>query len=116
MMAILTWDKPAKVMSQAEYERILADGAPPGVYTPNMSPADMGKWKAKFVGGKSGDPRVEIRKSTTMGVQLLIVVRPKTVRMSMNGTAELTADEMDDMYLALNEAQRFLMNRAEAQD
>lgn len=39
-MAILSFQKPKKVMSDKQYASITADGAPPGVYTPNMSEED----------------------------------------------------------------------------
>ena len=36
-MGILMWDKPNKKLSRKEWEAKSADGAPPGVYSPNMS-------------------------------------------------------------------------------
>lgn len=115
---ILSWDKPEKVMSTEEWQRISADSAPPGVYTPNMSTVDMAKWKAKYVSGKN--PRVEIRK-TVIGpfrptkmpspwetlrnvAQLLVVVDAATVRMSANGTADFEGWEFDQLHEAVAEA------------
>jgi hypothetical protein len=88
-MRVLNWATPPKVMSRRDYESISADGAPPGVYTPNMSDADAATWRAKLIGGK--DPRVEIR--VLRGSQMLIVVRPDRVRISMNGPTELDMDD-----------------------
>lgn len=39
-----------------------ADGAPPGVYVPNMSDEDKEKWLAKVAYGKTDYPQAEIRK------------------------------------------------------
>ena len=66
---VLDFGKIKKAMPHSEWEKISADGAPPGVYCPNMSVEDMHKWKAKLVGGT--DPRVEIRK-TISGARLLL--------------------------------------------
>jgi hypothetical protein len=62
-MTILRWDKPAKVLTTAQWQGITADSAPPGVYTPNMSRSDEYTWRAKLIGGKF--PRVEVRTSLT---------------------------------------------------
>jgi hypothetical protein len=99
--AVLRWDRPEKVMTTEQWQAISADSAPPGVWTPNMSKADMTTWKARKIGGR--DPRVEIRK-TACGTQVLIVVRPDSTSMSMNGTAVFTRQEQDELPLALAEA------------
>lgn len=107
---ILRWDRPAQVMPREEHEKLYGgDDAPPGAYQPNMSEPDMRSWKAKLCGQRSGDLRVEIRKSAGAGtgyglVQVLIVVTEEHVRMSMNGTATLTADEFRDLQHAVAEA------------
>jgi hypothetical protein len=101
-MGVLTWARPAKVMTDEEWRAISADSAPPGVYVPNMSDADQAAWKAKAIRGK--DPRVEIRK-TARGTQVLIIVRPgPQVRMSMNGPAEFTPDEWHELGQVVAEA------------
>lgn len=69
---ILKWDKPERVMSKEEHQSISADGAPPGVYIPNMSQEDMQTFKAKLVGVRKGPKQVEIR--VTRGSQILIIV------------------------------------------
>lgn len=99
-MSVLNWAKPRPVMSRGEYESISADGAPPGVYTPNMSGADAATWRAKKIGGS--DPRVEIR--VLRGSQVLIVVRPHAVRISMNGPTELDDEGWEELFLAVAEA------------
>jgi hypothetical protein len=63
-MSVLTWEKPKKLKSSEEHAAdYSADGAPPGVYVPNMSAEDQAKWKAKVVGANTGYPQVEIRKN-----------------------------------------------------
>lgn len=123
---ILSWDKPEKVMTHEEWASISADGAPPGVYFPNMSEADMDKWKAKLIKGEFS--RVEIRKSAH-GTQMLIIVsmtgtpiekqwaRGNTklpalhdvnVKMSMNGPSMFTFEEINQLPLAVQEARKVL--------
>lgn len=65
-MTILSWDKPAQVVSKEEWASNQADSAPPGTYVPNMSKDDIRRWKAKRVGFKAGHPQIEIRKNTTV--------------------------------------------------
>jgi hypothetical protein len=88
-------------MTTEQWQAISADSAPPGVYVPNMSEADRDAWKAKLIGGR--DPRVEIRKAAG-GTQVLIVVRPGGVRMSMNGPASFTREEWGQLAAAVAEA------------
>lgn len=64
---ILSWDKPGKVMSEQDRRDTFAsDSGVPGTFVPNMSNADVARWKAKLVGHKSGHPQVEIRKDSTV--------------------------------------------------
>jgi hypothetical protein len=101
-MSILYWQTPAKAMPREEWEQISADGAPPGVYVPNMSKADRERWKAKRIGGT--DRRVEVRK-TLGGTQMLMVVRPDgSVKLSMNQGALFSASDLIDMWEAVAEA------------
>jgi hypothetical protein len=105
------WDKPKKKMSKEEWELISADGAPPGVYTPNMSDDDRKRWKAKKIGGKN--PRVEIRK-TCVGTNykgshafsqlLLIVLKDGRVQMSANGTSVMEAAELVEAVIEASDA------------
>jgi hypothetical protein len=102
---ILRWDKPKKKMSRQQWESISADSAPPGVYTPNMSDEDAATWRAKKFGGLNS--RVEIR--VLKGSQVLIIVRPDgSVRISMNGPAELSETDWADFKSAVQEAQAVL--------
>lgn len=121
-MGILSWDKPTQVMSKEKWASISADGAPPGVYVPNMSRADQEKWKAKIIGGQY--PRVEIRK--TASSQMVIVVsltgdpmyhnkwakkdygQETNIKVSMNGPAEMTFEEFDEFHQAILEAKSAL--------
>lgn len=114
---VLSWDKPQRKMSKEDWKAISADGAPPGVYTPNMSEADKAKWKAVKKGQNSGDLRVEIRKTVSGDTpekqhcyaQVLLVVRKDSVALSCNGTAVFTADEADEMAKAIAEARLALL-------
>lgn len=125
MMGILDWDKPKKAMSTEEWQSISADGAPPGVYVPNMSDDDMKKWKAKLIGGKN--PRVEIRKTVagsprpapkrmqswtatiTNYAQVLIIVDADSVRISANGTMDFQITEFIELDAAVKEARLVLL-------
>tara|TARA_Y100001935_G_C17129870_1_gene420046 strand:- start:363 stop:725 length:363 start_codon:yes stop_codon:yes gene_type:complete len=110
-MNVINWNKPKRARPKAEHDQLSFDGGPPGGYIPNMSREDTLKWRGKLIGGK--DPRVEIRKSCNVGgTQILIVVRhsgkperDKTdLRLSMNGTSELSFEEFTQMQHAINEA------------
>lgn len=103
-MRVLNWTTPPKAMSRRQYEAISADGAPPGVYRPNMSDADVATWRAKMIGG--ADRRVEIR--VLKGSQVLIVVRPDRVRISMNGPTELDETGWEEFVQAVAEAREVL--------
>lgn len=130
---VLTWDKPPQALETEDWKRISADGAPPGVYHPNMSPEDMLLWKAKIVGTRQGDPRVEIRKTVigsepygsgrperrwTACAQMLMIVWPPSsdgrsrVRISLNGTADFSPREHAELERAVHEAQNALIGLA----
>ncbi len=119
MPTILSWDKPAREMPIAKWQAISADGAPPGVYTPNMSVKDAAKWRAKLIRG--ADPRVEIRKTAAWAnglrdqwvgynAQLCLVVRKTATKdgpqvlLSMNSKTALTLAEANEMHAAIAEA------------
>ncbi|MFA5937554.1 MAG: hypothetical protein WC822_06790 [Candidatus Paceibacterota bacterium] len=106
-MGILSWEKPKQVVSREEYESIVADSAPPGVYTPNMSKEDMMKWRAKKIGGDF--PRVEIR--TSMWSQIVLIVARDgdkhasyNIRLSMNGPIIASWDKWAEFTQAIEEA------------
>jgi hypothetical protein len=116
-MGILSWGQPTRVKSIEAWKSLSADGAPPGVYSPNMSAADMKKWKAKLIGPRGGDPRVEIRK--TSGAQILIIVRldnklNSNVTMSMNGPAWFSFKSLDELPMAVEEAREALVEQEKA--
>jgi hypothetical protein len=101
-VSLLYWQTPKRAMPREEWEQISADGAPPGVYVPNMSQADRERWKAKRIGG--ADRRVEVRK-TLAGTQMLMVVRPDgSMRLSMNQGAQFTGRDFRDLITAYDEA------------
>jgi len=118
-MGVLIWDKPKRAMKVEEWKSLSADGAPPGVYTPNMSREDMLKWKGKLVKGE--DPRVEIRKTfyfsngkqypehVGYGSQVVVTVRLQSddnpnVLISTNGKIAMSFDDYKDLNMAIGEA------------
>lgn len=117
-MGVLVWDKPERAISIEKWKGISADGAPPGVYMPNMSEAAMKLWKAKLIATKTDDPRVEIRK--TAAAQILIIVRQgesldkwgrksrSNVTISMNGQARFSIEEFAELDQAVEEAWEIL--------
>lgn len=122
-MGVLYWEKPERIMSVEDWKQISADGAPPGVYTPNMSEEDKLKWKATLVGKTTENPRVEIRKtfrwhngkkypdSENHYAQTLIVVHKNEkpfVLMSSNGKIAASIQEIEYMHTAIKEAKEVL--------
>ena len=119
-MGILKWDEPQKVMSTDEWKAISADGAPPGVYVPNMSKADELAWKAKLVGVTTEYPRVEIRKSSYALVLIIVSLgqgfkqkyksmpEGTNVQISMNASAAFDWQEWAEFDQAVQEAREAL--------
>lgn len=112
-MGILNFDKPKKVSPTKEHnDYFQSDSGVAGTYVPNMSEADLLKWKAKKIGGT--DPRVEIRKTVKghepgakypMSAQVLMVVRPnRSVVMSANGRMVFGPAVFDEFQQAVAEA------------
>jgi len=126
----IMWEKPQKIMTTEQWLSISADGAPPGVYTSNMSKKDMLRWKGTLKGKTTDKPYIEIRKTfqKTNGKhypdmeniysQLLIVVSFKNYKgmkdanviMSMNGKTGMSFKELEEMRHAIFEAQIVLKN------
>ena len=129
-MNILYWthflNKPKKKQSTEDWKKLSADGAPPGVYTPNMSVEDAAKWKAKLVGTRKDKPQIEIRK-TIEGTQLVLIVskkggfsygnkfarsgneaHPANIHLSANGPIRFTWDQLAEFNQAVEEARDFL--------
>lgn len=125
---ILSFAKPKKVMSSEDYASISADSAPPGVYSGNMSTEDRHKWKAKLVGQKSKNYRIEIRSEAPLANVVIVVCgavpnpkkdkwgrlewEPHVVKISSNGAMlfrqTACSDVLSDMIMAINEARRIL--------
>jgi hypothetical protein len=119
---IITFDKPKKIRNTEVHNRMhTSDSGIAGTYVPNMSEADMNKWRAKHI--KGDDERIEIRK-TINGVQVLIVVfkkprhvkwnynnqdewrkRHENIKISMNGTLDMTDEEYKELRAAIEDAQ-----------
>ena len=136
-MRILVWEEIEKAMPIEEWKEISADGAPPGVYAPNMSDEDAMKWRAKLTGTRRGNPQVEIRKRGLIDGALAVIIvslgdgimkpgrwspfaksgfleRTKSaginVAISLNGTFCLTWDGWVEMSYAIDEATRVLQD------
>lgn len=133
--SVLSWEKPKQLVSKEEWAENQADGAPPGTFAPNMSPADIGKWKAKLVGQKTGFPQVEIRKDSTVIIVSLNGYKYKyydtrrsqenlekarkydknvqfadwpVVHLASAGPMQLTYQELEELQSAITEALGFL--------
>lgn len=130
MNKVLMWDKPQKVLSVADWKDSYGfEDGPTGGYVPNMSSEDAARWKAKLVGKTTTHPQVEIRKSKG-STQLTVVVSlgtgynykyykavPKrgeyetqgvNVHVALNGGLQLTFEELDEFYQAVQEARHVL--------
>jgi hypothetical protein len=121
---LLCWNKPERIMTVEQWKNIMADSAPPGTYTPNMSEEDKARWKAKLVGHKVGRPHIEIRKTFRGATQLFLLVslgggynyshykiddkwnstKGVNIHMSCNGALQMTFVEFDAMKQVINEA------------
>ena len=120
------WEKPQKIMTTEQWLDISADGAPPGVYTPNMSKSDMLKWKGTLKGKTTASPYVELRKTFQQTnnnninycSQVLIIVsrigykgmKKTNIVISMNGKTAMSFKEMQELQHAIYEAQIVLKN------
>lgn len=108
---ILRWDVPPQAISGEEWSSISADGAPPGVYAPNMNTDWKAAWKAKMLGQRSANLenlRVEIRK-TVFGrnscAQVVTTVGADgSVMVSQNGRADYSARDWAERQVAVAEA------------
>lgn len=125
-MSVLSWDKPKQIMSTEQWKGISADGAPPGVYQPNMSYEDQQKWKAKLIRGQL--TRVEIRKTASSQVKIVVsldghpwstfkdfrtkkkypVGHKDNVVISMNGPAHFSFKQLEELREAILEAKAVL--------
>lgn len=129
---VLSWGTPVRKMTTQAWQEISADGAPPGVYTPNMSDADMRAWKAKMAGQRTpGELRAEIRKTVSSegtdgacaenrwardkgrragahAQVLLLVYADGEVRMSGNGTMAFSQAAWAELERAVAEARTVL--------
>lgn len=134
-MGILRWDRPARAIPHEEWLRISADGAPPGVYTPNMSEADALAWKAKMAGQRTpGELRVEIRKAVSSpgtgrthrenkghrwpsyAQVVILVYADGEVRMSANGQMAFSPREWGELSQAVSEAREELSRQQARQE
>jgi hypothetical protein len=73
MPCVLSFAKPEPAEPYEKWSSYVADGAPPGVYSSNMSEEDKLRWKAKLVGIRSKAYQIEIR-TEEPGANLVLVV------------------------------------------
>lgn len=109
-MGVLEW-RTAPRAEPPEKRAEWYGGGIPGAYAPSMDDDWRGRWKARLLGQRSGGLRVEVRKTTCIrrgsSVQVLVIAcEDGTVRMSMNGTAELSALDFARMHVAVAEARQ----------
>lgn len=130
MSGILEWGDPPRAEDPAKHREYHGGGVA-GAYAPNMDREWMRKWKALLVGTRNGPLRIEIRKSVSGGAgfglaQVKVVVYERDedagevtvhdgkVTISMNGTADFSAQEFGELSTAVYEARhRLLAYRAE---
>lgn len=105
---VLNFNKPKKAIPTAEHNAMYqADGAPPGVYIPNMSRHDEYTWRAKHI--KGDNERVEIRRSIYHAQMLIVVYKsyqngsPRVV-ISCNSKLHFSLSIYAEMQLAVKEA------------
>lgn len=136
-MTIICWDKPQKIQSTAEHNKMYSsDSGIAGTFVPNMSAADMLKWKGTFKKPRlfPDSPYVELRKTFSRDdsyAQVFIIVainghnynkvipgdnKSTNVRISTNGVIAMTFEELNELQQAIIEAQDFLYNFLENND
>lgn len=112
-------------MPVEKWKSISADGAPPGVFTSNMSDDDKLRWKARLVGSKSGDHEIEIRSQKPMANLVAVVNgtmpgydpkaplswtgKPGQIKLSANGPMYFDPDVWADFTRAVHEARQVLV-------
>ena len=124
MTTLISWEKPRKVRSTDEHNRMnQADCDVPGTYVPNMSHEDMKKWKGKIVGTRIGHPQIEIRKYPFViilsngGYKYKNYTRDRTqdivFHMSSAGPIQFTQEELGEFFQVIEEAKDKLQELTE---
>lgn len=126
MSSILFFGPVERKMPVDSWKNIQADSAPPGTYTPNMTPKFLGMWKGEVIGVNTGNFKVEIRR-VIRGVCVCINVLGEKyvpqekvysdrwkradpalsggcVAVSMNGTVYMAPSDLAEMNQAIEEA------------
>lgn len=102
---MLEWGTPPKAVPAEEWAQASADGAPPGVYQPNMDGDWRSRWKARLTGQRSGALRTEVRRTFRNGTQVKLVFAPDgSMLLSANGTADFAPEDVMDLTVARWEA------------
>jgi len=116
-MGVIIWDKPERAMTTEEWSSLSADGAPPGVFVRNETKDASQKWWGKVLGTRNPPLRAVLRYTTSNYVYLKVVVYTNgLVRISANGTAELTRDQAGEMGQAIAEAFEYLADIKTSQE
>jgi hypothetical protein len=123
-MSVLSFDKPKKIRSSEEHnKKYVSDSGVDGTYVPNMSKEDTEKWKAKHIKGE--DERIEIRKTFSSQLVIIVYKRPreidwkpgnftewaknhKNIKISVNGPIHLYWDDIIELLSAIEEAKDIL--------
>jgi hypothetical protein len=115
---ILSFEKPEQIISVEEWKKISADGAPPGVYRPNMSIENMLRWKAKRIYKNKPEDRIVIQKTfywhngksypnnVNYSAQCKILIQKQEPRiiMSCNGKMAMSSVEVIEFQQVIQEA------------
>lgn len=102
---VLEWGTPPRAVPAEEWARCQADGAPPGTYQPNMDNDWRARWKARLTGQRTGELRAEVRRTFRNGTQVKMVFAPDgSMLLSANGTADFSAEDLGNLFLAAREA------------
>jgi len=119
-MSLIVWDTPKKVKRGGP-----CDGGPENGYVPQMSDDDMNNWKGKHINKGKSDARIELRKTfreCNEYAQVLIIISDKlaprhvsgemsdsgNIRISTNGTIEVTFSGWKEIIDVINEAKEIL--------
>jgi hypothetical protein len=111
-MSFVNWDKPKKVHSTKEHNKMnSSDSGVAGTYVPNMSEENAYDWKGKIINRGKENVRAELRKTFSGDghyAQVLIVINNEGLKMSANGSIQMTHIEHNQMNSAINEAKMLI--------
>ena len=113
-MSILSFEKPAKARdSKTHAEKYSSSANIAGTYVPNMSKADMQKWKAKHIRGVQ--LVVIVYKNRRDGDWNAGISHHENVQISANGKIQLSFAGWQEMMQAVEEAKAVLFPGSKSQ-